>query len=231
MQKTSVSLAEHAYKNMKNDILRGAYEPGQPLRLEHLRERYGLSYSPLREALVRLAADRLVSQSSLRGFRIAEFSREEMWDLLHTRSLIDAEALRLAIEKGGNEWEAQIVGAMHALSRELENGNPEKFEISHAKFHMALISGCESPSLLHLSNQYYHLCERYRRPHLMAGMVATSEAPDILAEHEKLRDLTIHRRSREAAEALRNHYLKTGTFVENAMKKRGSQRQVSSLLD
>ena len=65
-----VTLAEKAYDNLRQDIVRGAFVPGSPLRLADLGERYGMGFSPLREALNRLQSERLVTSESLRGFRV-----------------------------------------------------------------------------------------------------------------------------------------------------------------
>ena len=48
------TLGEAAYQRLRSDIVVGALKAGAPLRLEALRQRYGLSFSPLREALMRL---------------------------------------------------------------------------------------------------------------------------------------------------------------------------------
>ncbi len=112
-----VTLTEEAYRRLRADIIAGIFEAGSPLRLEALKERYGLSFSPLREALNRLHAERLVISSALKGFRISNFSFEEMRDAIETRVLIDVEALRRSITRGNDDWEAAVVAAFHSLSR------------------------------------------------------------------------------------------------------------------
>ncbi|QDL91289.1 FCD domain-containing protein [Paroceanicella profunda] len=212
------SLADRAYSRLRADILDGDYAPGQPLRLEPLRSRYGYSFSPLREALTRLAADRLVSQSSLRGFRVAELSLDEMWDILRTRILIEGEALRLAIASGDNAWEARVDAALAAFARCVEAPAPAiddasvAYEQCHAAFHTALIDACGSPSLLRLARQLYLQTERYRRPHLMSDA-----ADSVIAEHRALRDAALARAPETATELLRRHYTRTGHFIEAAL--------------
>src|SRR3954465_1927300 len=53
------TLSQSAYQRLRADIVAGVLEAGKPLRLEALRQRYGLSFSPLREALMRLQSERL----------------------------------------------------------------------------------------------------------------------------------------------------------------------------
>src|SRR3954462_14708131 len=114
------TLGEVAYQRLRADIVAGVLEAGKPLRLEALRQRYGLSFSPLREALMRLQSERLVLSTALRGFSVAPLSRAEMQDATETRILIESEALRRSMRDGDDDWEAAIVAAFHALSLQVE---------------------------------------------------------------------------------------------------------------
>ena len=62
-------LSEIAYQRLRADIVAGAFDAGKPLRLESLRQRYGLSFSPLREALIRLQSESLVCRRHCAAFR------------------------------------------------------------------------------------------------------------------------------------------------------------------
>jgi GntR family transcriptional regulator, carbon starvation induced regulator len=219
--KHEVSLADRAYSLLRRDILDGVFDPGQPLRLEALKVRYGLSFSPIREALTRLSSDHLVVLSSLRGFRVAPVSLDEMWDLISTRVLIEREALRRSIAKGDDFWEAAIVAALHALRRSSErvSSDPaahEELEHRHADFHSALIAGCGSPSLMKIAAKLYVQSERYRRPTLFRD---NSSVRDVMGEHEVIMSATIGRRPAEALKALTDHYEKTGHIIEAVLSK------------
>ncbi|WP_219990169.1 GntR family transcriptional regulator, partial [Klebsiella pneumoniae] len=55
-----ITLSEQVYRLLRRDIMSGAFAPGQSLRLELLKQRYGSSFSPIREALNRLRSERMV---------------------------------------------------------------------------------------------------------------------------------------------------------------------------
>ena len=55
------NLAIAAYRQLKRDIIRGVYAPGEKLRMSHLKERYALGVGPMREALSQLVGERLVT--------------------------------------------------------------------------------------------------------------------------------------------------------------------------
>ncbi|MFX6702333.1 GntR family transcriptional regulator, partial [Acinetobacter baumannii] len=76
---------------MRRDIVDGLLAPNQPLRFEFLKDRYGFSFSPLREALAQLQSERLVVATAQRGYRVADVSLDEMWDAINTRVLIETQ--------------------------------------------------------------------------------------------------------------------------------------------
>jgi GntR family transcriptional regulator, carbon starvation induced regulator len=222
---SDLSLADRAYAKLRSDILEGVFEPGQPLRLEALKERYGLSFSPLREALTRLSADKLTVLSSLKGFRVAPVSLSEMWDLISTRILVETEALRRSIERGNDLWEASIVAAFHALSRSAQRiaedpATHETLELRHSEFHASLIGACGSPSLLHIASQLYIQSERYRRPTLIHHHGEERHQRNVMREHQAIMTSTIERQPDKAVALLTEHYEKTGRSIESALTNR-----------
>jgi DNA-binding GntR family transcriptional regulator len=215
-------LNEVAYQRLRADIVAGTLDAGKPLRLEALRQRYGLSYSPLREALMRLQSERLVLSTALRGFSVAPLSREEMKDATETRILIESEALRRSMRDGDDDWESAIVAAFHALSLQAErqsrmSGDVDAVDMHamderHYQFHRALIAHCGSPRLLDLADQLYVETQRYRLPCLV-GRVAGTQARDVAAEHQQIMDAAL-RRSEDAVRYLAEHYQRTAAIIE-----------------
>lgn len=220
------TLSEVAYQRLRADIVSGALDAGKPLRLEALKQRYGLSFSPLREALMRLQSERLVLSTALRGFSVAPLSLEEMKDATETRILIESEALRRSMQGGDDDWEAGIVAAFHALGRQVERQSRLAGEVGavdmhamderHYQFHRALIAHCGSPRLLDLADQLYIETQRYRLPCLVGG-VAGTQARDVTAEHQQIMDATL-RRSEDAVRYLAEHYRRTADIIEASME-------------
>ncbi len=221
-----ITLAEQAHRALRRDIISGAIPAGQALRLEYLKERYGISFSPLREALNRLHSERLVISTPSRGFRVTPFSEEEMWDALETRIVIDCEALRRSLARGDDAWETALVAAYHALMlaagrRDPDNqdpGTPDEvlLEQRHYEFHRALMAACGSRWLLDLSDQLYAQTERYRQPSLRNRDYATSER-NVGDEHRQLLDAAVARDAVQAAGLLARHYRATGRMVRKVL--------------
>lgn len=217
-----ITLSEQVYRLLRRDIMSGAFAPGQSLRLEVLKQRYGSSFSPIREALNRLRSERMVINTTSRGFSIAPLSIEEMWDACETRILIDCEALRRSLAHADDAWEARLVGAYHALTLAVQRAGKasppaedleELLEARHLDFHHALIGACRSHWLLDLSTQLYAQTERYRRP-ARAGATAYGPERDVDDEHRQLLDAAISRDVEGSVAMLAAHYRKTAQFIE-----------------
>lgn len=227
-----ITLAEQARRSLRRDIILGLLEPDQTLKLEFLKERYGISFSPIREALTSLESERLVISVPSKGFKVAPLSEPEMWDAIDTRTLIDCEALRRSIQIGDDVWETQLVSSFHALklavkAMSLDNRSPETeelLELRHQDFHRRLLSACGSGWLKQLSSQLYVQTERYRRPNLRGAASpykpAGSGDRDVNKEHADLLDAVLERDDVKACAILASHYKQTGQMIANAIQAR-----------
>lgn len=210
-----MTLSERAYAAIRQDIIRGTLVPGMPLRMAELSTRYGMGFSPLREALSRLQSERMVVAEALRGFRVAPQSVEEMRDAMQTRILIECDALRRAIALGDDDWAAGIVGALYALKIQTERtdqgGGIWELEARHRAFHLALLAACQSPWKLEFAERLYTATERYRIPILLDQQSATSR--DVQAEHSDLATAVLDRDADRAADLLSRHYTRSAEAI------------------
>ena len=210
------SLAAQIYESLRADLIAGRLAEGTPLRLDGLRERYGVSLSPLREALSRLQSERLVIGTAQRGWRVPALSLDAMWDAIRVRTLLETEALADAIEAGGEAWEVGMVGALHALRMAARGGaSHDALEYRHHAFHHALLAGCRSQWLLELSDQLYGQTERYRRPALAGSFWPGGR--DLDAEHSALLEAALLRDRALATTRLADHYRATGNAIASAL--------------
>lgn len=109
MTALSQPTAIDGYRWLKNDIIRGTYQPDEKLRMSLLTARYALGVGPLREALSQLVAERLVTVVNQKGYRVASMSEAELLDIFDARANMEAMLVRLAIERGDDAWEAEIL--------------------------------------------------------------------------------------------------------------------------
>lgn len=214
--KDARSRTSDVYDIIRQDIICGRHAPGGRLKIETIRKEYDCGATPVREALSLLTADGLVARVDQRGFRVAEVSVIEFDELLAIRCFAESRALRLAMERGGTEWEEQIVLARHRLlSRPAwgEDGpiNPD-WESHHQAFHMALISACGSRTLKRLCRQLYDENLRYRHIARLKASFRSAER-----EHQMLADVILARDADRAVDMLVEHYRRTGKLLRKAL--------------
>lgn len=157
-----------AFRLVKRDILNGAFAPDEPLRLPALTARYGLSATPLREALSRLTEQGFVASTANCGWRVAGVSLAEVEDLERARLTLESRLLADSIAQGGPDWEAEIEAAHDRLVRvppppgAATIDDRQRWIAAHEAFHAALIAA--SPSLW-LRRFRDRACEQLERHH------------------------------------------------------------------
>jgi GntR family transcriptional regulator, carbon starvation induced regulator len=209
------TLARQVMEQVRRDILEGALPPDSRLRIEGLRERYGVGASPIREALSQLAAEGLVLRVDQRGFRVAPADPEILRDLIETRCLVETAALRASIARGDAAWEERVLVAHHRLARTPRSADPDRFvsnpdwEAYHRAFHLALLDGCGAQALLAFCADLQDRALRFR---YLSNQLAWPQR-DVAAEHRAILDAAISRQAEEACSLLEAHYRRTGQFL------------------
>lgn len=219
------SFTRRAYARLREDIISGKLKPGRKLKIEELRRAYDIGSTPTREALSLLTSDCLVERMDQRGFKVCGVSAREFEELLNTRCWLEERALRESIRHGDAGWEEKVVLAAYRLTRVPRSGADDRFvanpewERRHKRFHMTLISACNSSYLLKFCDQLYDQNVRYRQ---LAGEAAYPSR-DITAEHGAIVDASLARDSGLAARLLTSHYVNTGRFLKSQFEDRALQ--------
>lgn len=212
------TLATSVVERLRQEILAGDLLPGQRLRLEDLRDRYGVSLSPLREAVARLGSQGLLQIEDQRGVRVAPVSAENLAEVVLLRATLEPMALRDSILHGGDTWEANVTTALLMLSRQEKNtgtGNQrvERWEKLHRQLHMSLLSACQMPLLLQFCDMLNDRGDRYRRLFLANETVDQS----VVEEHKQIAEASVNRDADRACALLRQHIERSAQYVYNAL--------------
>jgi GntR family transcriptional regulator, carbon starvation induced regulator len=213
---SGVTLAGTLAERLREQITGGLLVPGTKLHLEDLKETFGVSLSPLREALSRLSGEGFVVMQGQRGYSVAPVSEANLREVTTLRMEIETLALKQAIALGDRDWEGGIVAALHRLNslprdskRKSRTEEIEEWEREHRLFHLALISACQMPLLLQFCTTLHDLSDRYRRLFLQKNPTDRNVAQ----EHAAIAQATIARNGDKASALLRQHVERTGTNV------------------
>jgi DNA-binding GntR family transcriptional regulator len=219
---SGVTLAGTLAQRLREQITEGRLTPGTKLHLEDLKETFGVSLSPLREALSRLSGEGFVVLQGQRGYSVAPVSEANLREVTVLRMEMESFALRQAIACGDRQWEGGIVAALHRLNslapaskRKSRAEEIEEWEAEHRQFHLALISACQMPLLLQFCTTLHDLGDRYRRLFLEKNPTDR----DVQQEHTAIANATVSRQGDKAANLLRQHIERTGTNVLKSLAK------------
>lgn len=216
----ATTLQARALAQIRTDIVECRLMPNERLMLETLRERYRVGFSPIREALMRLAAEGLVRLEQNKGFRVASVSRESLRDLMQARIEIETITLRWSIENGTVEWEADLLAAFHRLSRQSKMRRTDPGTISaewskeHRSFHHALVAACNSPTMLAIRESLFEKAERY----VALSIISKSPLRNDVAEHEQIMQAALARSVTRALDANRAHIERTMNKVAKSLE-------------
>ncbi|HVV79267.1 MAG TPA: GntR family transcriptional regulator [Pseudolabrys sp.] len=196
---------ERVYRRLRADIISGRLAPSQRLKLEVIKEAYGVSISTLRELLNRLTSEGLIVAESARGFEVAPVSAEHFRETASLRLLLESHALERSFAAGDMEWEGRVVAAHHKLAsveNRIANGglrDDELLKRYDSEFHQALLSACGSKVLL---DAHAAIFDKYIR-YLMIAVIFRGEAAS--REHRQLLDCALKRDAVSARKVLTSH--------------------------
>ncbi|MDO5641935.1 MAG: FCD domain-containing protein [Paracoccus sp. (in: a-proteobacteria)] len=209
--------AERAYRLIREDIVSGKLAPGMKLKIEMLRDLYGLGAGPLREALARLSGDHLVTLLGQRGFQVAPMSAQDALEIGDLRKQLESDAVAQAIPLGDHIWEERLIASWYRLER-LERipqtGDLAEWEALNSAFHEALIASASSTWLLRMRAMMYKHHERYRQ--LSRSQTAMTRA--VREEHKLLFESAMDRNVGRAVEVTRMHIQRTTDTVIRALE-------------
>ncbi|GAA4484089.1 GntR family transcriptional regulator [Rhodococcus olei] len=209
---TPTTRAGAVYEQIRDEILRGALQPGQRLRFADLTGRYAVSQSVVREALTRLAEQGLAVALPQQGFRVVTLSLRDLDDLTETRREIESLTFRLAVRRGDVHWESAVVAAHHVLASTAATtadgaANADWFD-THERFHQALLAGCGNDRLLDVALSLRDAAALYRH---WSGH--HDPARDVAAEHRAILDAALARDADLAARLLSDHIDRTSAAL------------------
>lgn len=205
MSGNAETAGERAYRRIRRDILFGRLSPAQRLKLDGLKESYGVSISTLRELLSRLTSEGLIVAEGARGFEVAPISPENLKEVANLRQLLECQAMALSFAAGDMDWEGRVVAAHHKLAmietRMLagDRSTPELWKRYDWEFHHALISACGSKAHQEAHSSTYDKYLRYQ-------MIAVVFRGEIAArEHRQLLECALKRDAKAAQGVLVKH--------------------------
>lgn len=199
------TLAERVFHELQDAIVRGELAPGSKITEPGLSKAYGISRGPLREAMRRLEAHRLIERVPHVGARVVKLSMKELLELFDVREALESMAARLAAENMTREEIAGLreVLSVHERQADLQSGEAYYQREGDLDFHYRIVLGSHNRMLMTmLCDDLYYLVRLYRTQFSASG----ARPQRAFVEHHRIVD-AIEAGDAELAELLMRRHV------------------------
>ncbi|WP_144459699.1 GntR family transcriptional regulator [Bacillus pumilus] len=192
------------YEQLKQMIFDGQFQPGERINETQLAKQFGVSRSPVREAMRLLEKDELLIADHRSGYSIYTLSEEDVEELYQIRIALETLAVELACKEAAQKELDEIEQVLTQADEAIKQQLPSKDIVQlHEAFHQKIILASHNHRLYKLLNHVNALIHFCRIFHFSGG----ARAETIQTEHAAIYSEMKERRSTEAVQAMTNHLL------------------------
>ncbi|MGN8002390.1 GntR family transcriptional regulator [Acidovorax sp. 22279] len=197
---TPRALYEEVAEQLRQRIFRRELEPGSWIDELKIAEEFGISRTPLREALKVLAAEGLVTMKVRRGAYVTEMSEKDLRDVYHLLSLLESDAAGVVAE---HATEAQLK-TLQDLHAELEAAvaDREKFFAVNERFHMHLLEMADN----RWRSQMVADLRKVMKLNRHNSLFKQGRIEDSLGEHRAILAAMVGRDAKGTVKAMQAHF-------------------------
>lgn len=177
------SKSERAYRLIRDRIDCGQYVPGYRLVLAPIANELGMSVVPVREAIRRLEAERLVTFERNIGAQVALVKETEYLHTMQTLALVEGAATALAAPSITSEQIERARAINRTMRASLDAFDPQSFTALNLDFHAVLFESCPNPHILDLVHRGW---SRMRVLRNSSFSFVPGRAQESVDEHDRL---------------------------------------------
>jgi DNA-binding GntR family transcriptional regulator len=192
---------QRAYAHIKRLILTAECRPGQKLRAQELAGALGLSRTPIREALGRLANEGLVEQAGW-GFTVRRLTLQDVREVFEVRLVLELEAARLAVANLSDASAERLEQMLGEAEQRFKAGQTEEYLRRARRFHYAIAQVGGNRLLLGMLESINDRIERIGN--ILVQRVST-RAAEVMQENRAILNALKLRNAKQLDEAIRRH--------------------------
>ncbi|MCJ2126917.1 GntR family transcriptional regulator [Methylobacterium sp. J-077] len=199
---TEENLRERVERQLRLDILAGTIEPGTVFSVPSLSRSLGISTTPVREALLQLAADDLLQPIRNRGFRVVDPTLDELRNLFEVRVQLEAQAFAKVVRAGAVDVD-DLMNWADEIARAVRDRDVPAYLVADRSFHEALLSRAGNPILTGIVMK---LRDKMRLYGIRSKAGRTRQDASV-AEHYRIVDLVTGRVKDDAMTLMTDHIM------------------------
>lgn len=204
------SITDTTCDKLRDAIIDGTFAPGEPLKERELADWMGVSTTPVKAALQRLALEGLVTTVPMRGSYVANDIPTTLIEFGLIRASLEGTAAYMAARKATDEDIAALRGQIETMRATLERGDTDRLVEANAHFHK-LIHACSRNNPLKMMLEAVRRYAEITRPQVLAD---AEQAEQGLAEHTAICEAIAARDPERADTSMREHVLRTMRNLE-----------------
>ena len=197
---TDISLAERAYTQLRDLIVSLELRPGAVLGERDLIERLGVGRTPVREALLRLAQERLVEVYPRRGMFVAAVEIRDLAAISEVRVELEGYAARVAAERATKE-ERRALDELDSMLVATQYEDPRELMAIDRRVHRQIYQSAHNPYLARTLDEYYVLSLRIWN----LAVDQSRELQDAVFGHKNVIEAIDLRKPKAAERLMREH--------------------------
>jgi len=178
-----------AYDQLRKWILNGRLKPGQKLDQAWLATHMRVSRTPLRQALLKLASERLIEAEPHRSAVVSSLSLVEIEDLYQSRRVLESMLAEVGAARLSNADLRQMRDALAMQDKAVKAGNPDRFTELDREFHFLLYRAAGYVRAYDIVQELRAASERYVRFYA----IYKDGAAESLVEHRRILQLCVNR--------------------------------------
>lgn len=206
-----LSLEERVFETLAEDILAGKYARGEALGEKMLSEKLGVSRTPVRAALRRLAEDGLIETVANKGSVVVGITMEDIVGIYQIRMRLEGLASFIAASKISKEDLATLLDSVELSEFYIKRRNTEKLRELDSEFHETIYRAAGNVQLCKTLSELHRKIKAYRKLSLsVPGRLEKS-----IAEHREIYE-AIAQGNGELADELTSRHVKCA--LDNMLK-------------
>ncbi|WP_240377495.1 GntR family transcriptional regulator [Bacillus piscicola] len=147
---STISITAQVTETIRKAIVKGEYEPGEKLSESALSKHYGVSRTPVREALKQLEREGLVEISPRVGTRVTKPTEKELNELFTVKESLEGLAAGLLAERQDQVKIAKIEQSVINMEKAVEENDHDLYVTSNSIFHETILEGADNSKLSYL---------------------------------------------------------------------------------
>lgn len=196
---TSGLVRASIYQHLRREVLNCTLRPGQQLQERELVERFRVSKSPIRDALLKLEQQGLVEVLPRKGYRVRRIDISDVRDMYRLRQILERECAILLIETATDE----VLGGLDAFRQGPEGADLLEWTDYNRAFHSYIALNCGNARLSRISLDMIE--ESDRLTYVSVTSSADLSLAGFVREHGEIIDAIQARNKRRAAMLIRDH--------------------------